>query len=89
MAGWIIEGIMEDGDKFRPSDWVERLSGLVASFGPDHRLKYGSVRPCVFKGQKCLLVQEALESEDPSVFAFVKGFALSNHLRINDLESSD
>ncbi|MCK4587231.1 MAG: DUF3579 domain-containing protein [Gammaproteobacteria bacterium] len=52
-------------------------------------MKYGSVRPCVFKGQKCLLVQEALEKENPSAFAFVKSFALSNHLRINDLEPKD
>ena len=89
VTSWVIEGIMEDGNKFRPSDWVERLSGSLASFGPDHRLKYGSVRPCVFKGQKCLLVQEALEKENPSAFAFVKSFALSNHLRINDLESTD
>ena len=87
MASWVIEGIMEDGAKFRPSDWVERLSGSLASFGPDHRLRYGFVRPCVFKGQKCLLVQEALEKENPSAFAFVKSFALSNHLRINDLST--
>jgi len=87
VKNWIIEGIMEDGGKSRPSDWVERLSGALASFGPDHRLKYGPVRPFIFKGQKCLLVHEALEREDPGAFAFVKGFAISNHLRICDLES--
>ena len=87
VKNWVIEGVMEDGGKFRPSDWVERLSGALASFGPDHRLKYGSVRPFIFRGQKCLLVQEALEKENPSAFAFVKDFALSNHLRICDLES--
>ena len=86
MKNWIIEGIKEDGAKFRPSDWVERLSGALASFGPDHRLKYGSVRPFIYRGEKCLLVHEALEKENPGAFKFVKEFALSNHLRICDLE---
>lgn len=86
MASWVIEGILEDGRSFRPSDWVERLADTLASFGSDHRLKYGSVRPCFLNGQKCLLMQKTLEQENPAAFAFVKGFALSNHLRISDHE---
>ena len=89
MTSWVIEGIMEDGCRFRPSDWVERLADTLASFGSDHRLRYGSARPCFYNGQKCLLVQKTLEQENPEAFAFVKGFVLSNHLRINDLESTE
>lgn len=89
MSSWVIESVTEDGRRFRPSDWVERLSCALASFGPDHRLKYGSVKPCYFNGQKCLLVSKALEQENPSAFAFVKGFATSNSLRISEQESMD
>ena len=80
---------MDDGRKFRPSDWVERLSAALASFGPDHRLKYGPVRPCYFNGQKCLLIKTDLEQEDPGAFAFVKAFAVSNRLKMCELESMD
>lgn len=84
MVHWVIEGVMEDGRRFRPSDWVDRLSATLASFGPDHRLRYGAVRPCFINGQKCLLVQKTLETEDPAAFEYVNSFARSNGLRISD-----
>jgi hypothetical protein len=84
---WVIEGILEDGRRFRPSDWVDRLSASLASFGPDHRLKYGPVRPGFVKGQKCLLVDKVLESQDPAAFNFVHNFARANGLRISDLDA--
>lgn len=86
---WLIEGIMEDGRKFRPSDWVDRLSATLASFGRDHRLRYGAARPCYLKGQKCLLVKKALEQEDPAAFEYVRGFARSNGLRMTDVDAAD
>ena len=86
---WLIEGIMEDGRKFRPSDWVDRLSAALASFGRDHRLRYGAARPCYLKGQKCLLVKKSLEQEDPAAFEYVRGFARSNGLRMTDVDAAD
>jgi hypothetical protein len=84
MTSWIIEGITEDGRRFRPSDWVERLSDALASFGPDHRLRYGLVAPCYIDGCKCLRVEKTLEQENPAALEFVRGFALSNGLRISE-----
>lgn len=85
MASWVIEGVMEDGRRFRPSDWVERLSTVLASFGPDHRLRYNRhVQPCYIGGQKCLLVDGSLECQDPGAFEFVQEFARSNRLRIRE-----
>ncbi len=84
VTSWVIEGVMEDGRKFRPSDWVERLSTVLASFGPDHRLRYNRhVQPCYIGGQKCLLVDGSLECQDPGAFAFVQNFAKSNRLRMS------
>lgn len=86
MSVWVIEGITHDGRKFRPSDWVERLSSTLGGFGPDHRLRYGLVRPSFINGEKCLLVDKRLETENPAGFEFVCGFARTNNLRIYELD---
>ena len=44
----VAEGVVEfairdvtlDGKPFRPSDWSERLCGVMAAFGNDHRMRY-------------------------------------------------
>ena len=78
-----IEGVQEDGRKFRPSDWIERISANLAQFGPDHRLRYAkSVSPCVINGARCLVVERDLYRKDPAAFEFILDFARSNQLRI-------
>ena len=81
---------MEDGRRFRPSDWVERLSTALASFGPDHRLRYADgVQPCFINGQKCLRVAGTLAENDPGAYRYVCDFARSNHLRVTELSEGD
>lgn len=81
----IIEGIRENGSKFRPSDWPERISSAMAGFGTDNRLRYApSVRPCVVSGIKCLAVETELENQDPSMFQHVMKFAQDNELRVRE-----
>jgi hypothetical protein len=42
----IIQGITRPGRAFRPSDWAERLCGVMSVFGPDEQLPYSEhVRP--------------------------------------------
>lgn len=85
MSVWVIDGTMEDGRKFRPSDWVERLSTALASFGPDHRLRYArGVRPCFIAGKKCLVIEKNLETDNPAALEYVRGFARTNGLKICD-----
>jgi len=79
----VIHGVREDGSKLRPSDWIERISSTLASFGKDHRLQYSiSVKPCVIEGQKCLVVARCLEDSNPEAYNFVMDFAQSNQLKI-------
>ncbi len=79
----VIQGIKEDGSKLRPSDWIERISSTLASFGEDQRLHYSkSVNPCVIDGQKCLVVARCLEQTNPEAYHFVMAFARSNNLRM-------
>ena len=79
----VIHGVTEEGRKLRPSDWIERISSTLASFGNDHRLRYSkAVEPCFIDGEKCLVVARNLETVDPDAYAYVMGFAKSNQLKI-------
>jgi len=81
----IIEGIGENNKKFRPSNWVERLSSSLATFGPDHKLRYSEfVHPCIIDGEKCLIVSRGLVRTNPDVFNFILQFAQQNKLRIQE-----
>ena len=81
----IIEGVRENGTKFRPSDWPERISSTFAGFGKDHRLKYASsVRPSVLDGQKVLVVEPGLQEQNPAIYNAVMKFARENNLRTRE-----
>jgi len=86
----VIESVREDGKKFRPSDWIERLSANMGTFGPDHRLHYAkTVKPAMVNGEKCLLVDKSLEVENPAAFQYIMNFAKSNNLRCHDQSMED
>lgn len=78
----VIQGVREDGGKLRPSDWIERISSTLASFGSDHRLQYcKGVQPCIVEGEKCLVVARGLEETNPEAYQFILQFAESNQLK--------
>ena len=87
----IIEGIRENGSKFRPSDWPERISCTFAGFGRDQRLRYSpGVRPKVLNGQRVLVVEPALLEHNPEMFHSVMKFARDNNLRTREeVDSQD
>jgi len=77
----VIRSRNEDGQRFRPSDWIERLSAALANFGPDRRLRYAStVYPRVIDGEKCLVVNGVLAEQQPELYAHILDFARSNRL---------
>ncbi|MDH5301051.1 MAG: DUF3579 domain-containing protein [Gammaproteobacteria bacterium] len=79
----IIEGVTQDGRKFRPSDWAERMSGMLSTFGRDHRIHYSPrLRPISVKGVKCIAITPDLAQTNPDVFALVMDFAKRNNLNI-------
>ncbi|GEM_PF-720419 len=81
----IIQGITSNGRTFRPSDWAERLSGILSSFGADKKMSYHSyVRPLMLDNVRCVAVDKKLEKIDPKVFVFLMSFARDNDLRIVD-----
>ncbi len=80
---YVIQGVTNDGRKFRPSDWAERLCSLFATLGPDNRTRYSPhVFPVNRDGQVCVVVNRQLEAADPMAFNFLMGFARDNDLQV-------
>ncbi|MHB1950805.1 MAG: DUF3579 domain-containing protein [Acidiferrobacteraceae bacterium] len=81
----IIEGVTEDNRPFRPSDWIERISGSLSTFGNDRRIRYSQfVQPLMIEGKRCLAVDRRLTDVNPAAFKFLMDFAKSNRLRMHD-----
>ena len=81
----IIKGLTKAGKPFRPSDWAERLSSVLSTFGSDNRMSYSPyVRPVTLDGVKCVLVSKALEQVEPRAFRFLIGFAQDNDLQLEE-----
>ena len=79
----VISSIQDNGKKFRPADWIERISSTLASLDPSNRLHYSSnVQPCTIEGERCLLVARSLEQSNPRAYEYIMEFARSNKLRI-------
>ncbi|QKT04934.1 DUF3579 domain-containing protein [Ectothiorhodospiraceae bacterium 2226] len=79
----IIEGITTEGRKFRPSDWAERMSGALSTFGGG-RIHYSPLlQPQTSRsGSKCVVVDPALRQIHPELFRHIINFARANHLTI-------
>lgn len=81
----IIQGTTLNGRTFRPSDWAERLSGAMSTFGCDHRMTYSPyVRPLTINGVKSVSIDKKLKEVDARAFEFLLGFARDNELQVLD-----
>jgi len=79
----VIQGITDSGQPFRPSDWAERLCGMMSVFGEDSRLSYSPyLKPIMAGGIRCVVVDLRLEELDPDAFRFLVGFARDNELKM-------
>jgi len=88
----IIRGVTTAGRTFRPSDWSDRLSGVLSTFGADHRMSYSPyVRPVTIEGVRCVVVDKKLQEIEPTAYNFLLSFARDNDLQIVDAakESSE
>lgn len=83
-----ILGVTHDGRTFRPSDWAERLAGVMSRFRPEGagsagRLAYSPYcLPTVLDGIKCVVVREAVREIEPMAWDFVMNFARDNQLQV-------
>ena len=85
-----IQGITRDGRTFRPSDWAERLAGVMSSFRPGgaqpgSHLSYSPwCIPTVIEGVKCVIVNRDLRELEPMAWDFVMNFAKDNSLKVSE-----
>ena len=83
-----IQGVTRSGRKFRPSDWAERLAGVMSPFRPGgarpgSHLSYSPwCVPTAIDGVKCVVVNTALRAHEPMAWDFVMNFARDNELLV-------
>jgi hypothetical protein len=78
----IIEGVTDKGEKFRPADWAERMSGSLSTF-KNRRMHYSPLLQPVYKGgNKCVAVDPQLKETNPELYQSIMDFAKVNHLKI-------
>jgi len=83
-----ILGVTPSGQTFRPSDWAERLAGVMSSFrpggaAPNDRLSYSPwCVPNTLEGIKCVIVHMDMRQDHVMAWDFVMGFAKDNNLQV-------
>jgi len=81
--------ITKDGKAFRPSDWAERLAGVMSSFRPGGALPGDHISyspwcvPNTIDGNKCVIVHQDLKEAEPMAWDFVMNFAKDNNLQVS------
>jgi hypothetical protein len=86
-----IQGLTQDGRTFRPSDWAERLAGVLSSFRPGgaqpgSHLGYSPwCVPTSINGVKCVIVHRDLRDYDVMAWDFAMNFAKDNGLLTTDV----
>jgi len=83
---FVLYGLTESGATFRPSDWAERLAGVLAPYRPASSAKshisYSPYAiPTTIDGVKVVIVDERLRELEPLAWKFVHDFAKDNELR--------
>jgi len=87
---FVIQGMTLEGKPFRPSDWAERLCGVMSAFGGDHRMQYSPyVHPVTASGVRCVVVDVRLEEIEPMAYRFLVSFASDNQLKTRDGRVAD
>jgi len=85
-----IKGITQDGKAFRPSDWADRLCGVLSPYRPGSpqlgsHLGYSPwCRPTVVNGTICVVVNIKLREAEPMAWDFVLNFARDNSLQTSE-----
>ena len=91
LAGkFIIKGQTLSGKTFRPSDWAERLAGVMCHFRPGGASLGSHIQyspwcfPTAIGGVKCVVVNQKLREAEPMAWDFVINFARDNGLQITE-----
>ena len=86
----IILGVTTSGQTFRPSDWADRLCGVMSQFRPGgpqpgSHLTYSPwCVPTLIGDVKCVVVNSELREAEPMAWDFCLNFARDNGLQVRE-----
>jgi hypothetical protein len=83
---FVIYGETLEGHRFRPSDWAERLAGVLAPYRPvgalgGHLTYSPYVVPRNINGINAVVIDHRLRDIEPLAWKFVHDFAQENQLK--------
>lgn len=85
-----ILGVTRAGKTFRPSDWAERLAGVMSQFRPGGAQRGSHLGyspwcvPSSLGGIKCVIVNRELRDLEPMAWDFCVNFARDNELQVRE-----
>ena len=97
----IIFGVTNAGEKFRPSDWIERFCGVMAPYDTTYHssgervnsqkgMGYSDlVFPTTHKGERVVIAMEQLHDIEPLAWEFVLNFIKENDLKTDKISYSE
>ena len=86
-----ILGVTRQGKAFRPSDWAERLAGVMSSFRPGGQQPGSHLHyspwciPTSIGHTKCVIIHRDLRDYDVMAWDFCVNFAKDNDLQVSDV----
>ena len=98
----IIFGVTSTGEKFRPSDWIERFCGVMAPYDTTYQSSGERVKniqkgmgysdlvfPTTHKGERVVMALEQLNDIEPLAWEFVLNFIKENDLKTDKISYSE
>ena len=98
---FIIFGVTSTGEKFRPSDWIERFCGVMAPYDTTYEssgervniqkgMGYSDlVFPTTHNGERVVMALERLNDIEPLAWEFVLNFIKENNLKTDKISYSE
>ena len=97
----IIFGFTSTGEKFRPSDWIERFCGVMAPYDTTYQSSGEQVNiqksmgysdlvfPTTHNGERVVIALEHLKAIEPLAWEFVLNFIKENDLKTDKISYSE
>lgn len=91
----VISGVTADGRTFRPSNWADRLAGVVSHFRPPTKQSTQHARyspwcmPAFKNGKRCVIIDPILREKHPQAWDYLVKFAQENNLPVQEAEDTE
>lgn len=83
VKNWIILGIDQNENRFRPSDWAARICELACIIQGNRMVQYSDdLRPISYNGQTAVYVDVDLKTERTKIWEQVMSFASLHELKM-------